>query len=98
MIVTPSGGILHGETFTRMFSNAGGIQQFQVVQESVDRLEVRIVPGKDFDPKRTLSFLERSIHAQAGEGLKVDFRLCDSIEPSASGKHRYTISKVPVEF
>ena len=98
VIVTPAGGILHGETFTRMFSNAGGIHQFQVVQESVDRLEVKIVPGRDFDSKRTLSFLEKSIHGQAGEGLKVDFRLCDSIEPSPSGKHRYTISKVPVEF
>jgi len=97
-IVTPAGGILHGETFTRMFSNAGGIQQFQVVQESVDELKVKIVAGQGFDRARALSFLEDNIRKQAGPGFRVDFQLCDSIPASPSGKHRYTISKVPVEF
>jgi len=97
-IVTPGGRILHGESFTRMFSNAGGIEQFQIVQETPENLLVKIVPGKEFRRDHVLRFLRDNICRHGDPEFKIEFRISDHIEPSPSGKHRYTISKVPVEF
>ena len=44
VIRSPSGKLLHGEFVTHLFYKMSGVRQFQVVQTSLDNLEIRIVP------------------------------------------------------
>jgi phenylacetate-CoA ligase len=93
IIVSPSGKLLHGEFFTHLFYKTQGIRQFQVIQETPQDLCVKIVPGDGFSPA-TLQFLEQAIHDHADRDFVVHFELCDQIPLSASGKYRFTMSRI----
>jgi phenylacetate-CoA ligase len=98
-IVRPAGGVVLPEFFIHLIGveyNSGAIRKFQVVQEAVDRIVVRIVP---FDEKREDALADRDeiaahIARAMGEPCSVEFAIEDDIEPTATGKHLYTVSRV----
>jgi len=98
IITSPSGKLLHGEFFTHLFYGLDGIKQFRVVQETRDDLYVFIVPGQDFEKQNAFKLLEDTIHQYGDEAFRIHFEILDKISPAASGKYRFTISKVPVSF
>ena len=98
VFTSPSGKLLHGEFFTHLFYKTRGVYQFQVFQETLEDLMVRIVPTPNFIRDSTLSFLEEAIHRHGDPAFRVRFELCDQIPPSPSGKYRFTASKVPLKF
>lgn len=73
------------------------IEQYQVIQESEDRVLVRIVKGKEYAEKHT-GELHRLLQKVVGSDVKFDFIFVNSIHPTPSGKYRFVISKVPVKF
>ena len=93
-IVSPSGKFLHGEFFTHLFYKIEGVKQFQVMQEDKENLLVKIVPMKEFNAEKALPFLRDVIHKHGDEKFKINFQICDFIEPSSSGKFRFTISEL----
>jgi phenylacetate-CoA ligase len=97
IITSPSGRLIHGEFFTHLFYKVEAVRQFQVVQETLQDLTVRIVPGPGFDPA-VIGHLESVIREHGDPGFRVETQLVDSIESAASGKFRFTISKVPPPF
>lgn len=94
LLVAPSGRLIHGEFFTHLFYRVDGVRQFQVIQETRDRLRVRVAFA-DADPaarERTMRFLEERIRSDADPGFHLEFECPERIEPTASGKHRFTMS------
>jgi phenylacetate-coenzyme A ligase PaaK-like adenylate-forming protein len=91
--VRRDGTLVHGEYFTHVFYNRGWARRFQVVQEEYDRVvnnvEVKEPPGEVEEKE-----VERAIRAAMGSSCQVEFRYVDRIEPSASGKYLYTLSRV----
>jgi phenylacetate-CoA ligase len=89
----PGGRIVHGEYFTHMFYGRAGVKQFQFVQESLGEFTLRIVPAAGYRAD-----LERQFEAEVREmiGPRARFRieLCGEIPVTASGKFRFTVSKV----
>jgi phenylacetate-CoA ligase len=79
--------------FTCSLELVQGVAQYQVVQETLEQLTVRLVPGRGFGPAATDEVLARC-HAILGEGTAVTVQVVDSIPREPSGKFRVVRSKV----
>jgi phenylacetate-CoA ligase len=68
---------------------------FNVIQEQVDRIEINIVTlnNRPLDQSVELDII-KNIKKVMSEECKVNINYVDDINPSISGKNRYTISKV----
>ena len=96
ILTLPGGRYLPGEFFPHLFKDFD-IVQFQVVQESLEHLTVRMVRGPRL-AEQQLAYLTQRITEYTGAGVTVDMEFVDTIPTTASGKFRYTISQVPPDF
>lgn len=69
------------------------IKQFQIIQESLDRITVLLVKDGEI-PVSLLNRLERTLKAAFGEHIEVEFQFPDQIAVLPSGKHQYAVSRV----
>jgi len=92
----PDGRIIHGEYFTHLFYGRSEVKQFQFVQESLDRFTLRVVPGPGYSDQ-VVADLERGIREVIGGHASLSIEVPDEIPKTSSGKHRFTISNLPVE-
>lgn len=98
LISCSNGKLLPGEFFPHLMKEvAGQVERYQVVQETLDLLVIRLVAKATFDGQTT-HYLEGKIRAQVGVEMRLDFQFVNAIETSSSGKYRPTISKVPWEL
>lgn len=70
-----------------------GIVQMQIVQESMDSLVVRVVPGAEFKDS-TQCGLRDYLAELFGSGTAVEVSIVDAIAPEASGKYRFSICRI----
>jgi len=92
-LLAPDGRVLHALSVIYILREAEGVQQFQVVQEAVDRVVVQIVPGPRFGEGERAVIVER-MRRLLGRGTDVRIQTVGSIARAASGKFRYVISRV----
>ena len=76
-----------------MIANAKGVAQAQLVQEKLDEVIFRIVRDETFDD-RSVQFLDKEIKKFFGEKMNYRLEYVDHIALEASGKYRFSISKV----
>lgn len=69
------------------------IQQFQIVQKTVDRMLVRLVPCGEV-PQSILDEISKTFRGMFGDNVTVDFEFLSEIPPLPSGKHQYAISEL----
>jgi len=96
IVITPDGRFLLVYFFTVLFKYIEGVNQFQVIQEKLDKLNIKIVKNEKFtnkDLERILSGIKNA----AGEEMEVNIEFVDEIPVSKSGKRRFVISKVPID-
>lgn len=93
LIRTTDGRLLPGEFFPHLLKDIPGVERFQVVQQTLQKLVLRIVAGKEFnDTARRL--LMNALHSHLGANLQVDLQMVSEIPLTASGKLRVTISEL----
>jgi phenylacetate-CoA ligase len=97
--VRTDGTLVHGEYFTHLFYFRDWVKKFQVVQEQHDLIQVSIVPFDQnesiFDMhKDDVHEIEEKICIAMGQSCQINWNLLSDIPPTASGKYRYTISKI----
>lgn len=96
---TNNGSRIHGEYFTHLFYYQDWIKKFQVIQENLQFLRIRIVPREwaanlhQLYEKEIKMIIEKIILVM-GQDTKMEFEFVKDIAPTASGKYRYTISKL----
>jgi phenylacetate-CoA ligase len=96
------GGIVSPEYLIHLIGvelNSGWVRKYQVVQEAHENLRVLIQPMKSVsDPncyyKKETENISNKIRLAMGHDCRIDYEFVKSIAPTASGKYRYTISKV----
>jgi len=98
IFVTTNGTQVHGAYFPLLFFFTW-VKKFQVVQEDYNHVVVNLVEKtKESDPRTAhagdLDEIAWKVRAAMGEDCRVDFEFLDDIQPTASGKYRYLISKV----
>jgi phenylacetate-CoA ligase len=100
VLPTPDGRYVHGEYFTHLFYGVPGVRRFQVHQKTLHDVDVLIelIEGGRELPAETLAEIRRKILAQMGERTTVTFKMVDVVPLTPSGKYRFTISDVPIDF
>lgn len=93
-ILRPNGGVVHGQFFTHLFVYREGIKKYQVIQEAIDRLHIKLVVDERFDKRKNEAFMLRILREQLHPDLKVTFSYPSEIPVEASGKYRWIISRV----
>jgi phenylacetate-CoA ligase len=94
-IVAADGRIMHALAVIYVLRAIPGVGQFKLIQHSIDRLEVQVVPDARWNDTAASHVVE-GLRARLGSTLAVDLTLLDAIAPEASGKHRYVVSRVPL--
>jgi phenylacetate-CoA ligase len=93
VLVTPEGKNVHGWFFLYIFwEYCKGIKEYQVVQEKIDKIEIKIVPEEDFDEKQLEKI--REIIKRRSEGWNVEFEFVDKIERTGAGKYKFIINEM----
>ncbi len=96
IIKTKSGSILVPEFFVYLVGvtcNKGHIKQFQVIQEELEKLVIKIVKSDELLESELLDIKSKIQHVM-GENTEVIFEFVDEIPKTPTGKFLYTISKV----
>ena len=92
-VVAKDGTVLHGLALIYVVRDLPNIRTFAIVQESLERTRVSIVPEAGFDPGLRTTIVE-GIKARLGRDVAVEVNLVESIAAERSGKHRYVKSLV----
>jgi phenylacetate-coenzyme A ligase PaaK-like adenylate-forming protein len=92
-IRTPAGHVLPGEFFPHMLKDVNGLQRFQLVQRKLDRLDLSIVRGADFDDT-SLAYIRREVGKVLGDSVALHCHFVDDIPLTPSGKLRVTVSEL----
>ena len=71
-----------------------GIEAFKIIQESLERTRVLIVPGPACDVPAAITRIQREFTARLGDGVAVNVEKVAEIPAEKSGKYRYVVSKV----
>ena len=93
VVITPSGNRLIVHFFTGILEHFEEVDSFQVVQESIDTMIIRIVPTKEFLRelyKRIVSALQE----KGATGIRIEIELVNQIPLTPGGKRRFIISKI----
>lgn len=93
VLVSPEGKNIHGWFFLYIFwEYCKGIREYQVVQENLDKIVIKIVPESDFDDKQLDKI--REIVKGKSEGWNLEFKFVDKIERPWSAKYKFIINKM----
>jgi phenylacetate-CoA ligase len=92
-IVTPGGNRLIVHFFTGVLEHFSEIDQFQVIQDEVESMTVRIVPTAAWSNESEASII--SALQQRGAGLDVRIERVKEIPLTPGGKRRFVISNIP---
>ncbi len=92
-IVAADGRIMHALAVIYVLRAIPGVGQFKLIQHTVDRVEVQVVPDSRWG-ESAVAAVHEGLRARLGPTLEIDLQLRDAIAPEASGKHRYVVSHV----
>jgi phenylacetate-CoA ligase len=89
-----NGDFIHYGYFMYLLFFKDWISQYQVIQKSVSRIIFKIVKSSDKYQQTELEDIVAKTKLVMGDDCEVIFEFVDEIQPSVSGKYRYTISEV----
>lgn len=92
--VRQDGGKIHGEYFTHLFYELPQVKQFQMVQETLELVTLRIVEATQQSDKSYLDNIITKTKEMLGDKVEVEIEFVDHIQPTSTGKLLFTISKV----
>lgn len=93
MIKTPGGKMIPGEFFPHLLKDFSWIQRFQVIQDKLDSLTIKMVSNHEMNPDE-FDLLKKKISKVMGADIHINYKFVDDIPLTKSGKHRVTISNI----
>jgi phenylacetate-CoA ligase len=93
VVVTPSGNRLIVHFFTGILEHFAEIDCFQVVQETIDTMLVRIVPTTHIS-STARERIASALLEKGALGMDIRIELVDSIPLTPGGKRRFVISRI----
>jgi phenylacetate-CoA ligase len=96
VVMTPSGNRLIVHFFTGILEHFPEIETFQVVQEKIDEIVLRLVPAPGFSKQTEVKIVSNLQEKAADLNFRID--VTESIPPPSSGKRRFIISKISKPF
>ena len=93
---TRTGALIHGGYFTQQFYNVIGVDQFQLIQESLKHCILKVVINTQWT-EATHRYMVQKIQEVLGADVIVTVEFVDEIPLPTSGKREFTISNLPCE-
>jgi phenylacetate-CoA ligase len=90
-LVLRDGSAVSPYALTCALETVEAVRQYQVVQETIERIVVKVVPGRGFG-ETTEREIREKLRPLVG-GLEAEVRRVPSIEPSRTGKYRVVESR-----
>jgi phenylacetate-CoA ligase len=94
-VIAEDGTVMHALAVIYAVRDVPGIRNFKVVQEDRSFTRVLLVPENGFSQEAEEKIRGR-LSERLGRGVRISLERVDEIPRSASGKHRYVESRVPV--
>lgn len=94
IIVTKSGRRLLFHLFEVIFQKIDGIEQFQIVQERIDGITIRLAVNDRYRRDSDQNTISAEISLLCGNDMDIRFEYPGTIPVPPSGKRRYIISSV----
>jgi len=94
IVKTANGKYLVVHSFTGIFEHYSQIKQFCVIQNDLNGIMIKIVPGKSYT-EDVLDEIKIKIHEITDQSFCVDFITVNKIDPSSSGKPQMIQSFLP---
>jgi len=92
IVRTPEGHLVSGVWFNHTMLAIREVKRFQVVQDHVDEITMRIIPAEGYG-KQVESQIERALRNALGDRIGIRFDVVDEVELSRSGKYRVIVSR-----
>jgi phenylacetate-CoA ligase len=93
ILITPEGKKIHGWFFLYIFwEYCKGVKEYQVIQEKLDKIVIKIVPEDDFDEKQLDKI--REIIRLRSASWNVEFKFVDKIERTEAAKYKFIINNL----
>ena len=93
MIRCPNGNRVAGTFWTICLRRFNGVNRFQVVQEALDNLVIRMIVDGSYD-RDSEEQMTAAIRDKCGAEMKIQYEYVDHIETTGSGKERLVLSKL----
>ena len=94
VIKTPDGKSIVGEFFPHLLKDFDEIKQFQVIQNSIDELKVKLVLYEITPSNKVIEKIKELMRQTLGPSVLISVSITDHIELTESGKLRVVISRV----
>jgi phenylacetate-CoA ligase len=96
-VVTKAGKWVVGYSFIYIARSVPGVVKFQVVQEKLGEIGIRLVVDERF-PADGIERIRTQAAKRLGGDDRVDVEIVDDIAPARSGKYRPVVSRVAEEL
>jgi len=96
-ITTPDGSLIAGEFFPHLFQTIKGIDQYFILQQSINHLIVSVKPNEYFSQKELDLYINK-IKEYVGEKMTIEIKIVDEISLTQSGKRLFVKSNVPLKM
>ncbi len=97
IIVTPTGNFISPSILTHPFKPMKTIRMSQIVQDKIDHILIKVVPEPEYS-RKDASMLLMEFRKRVGPRVHVDLEEVPDIPRMASGKFKWVISKIPMQF
>lgn len=92
-VVAADGTAMHGLALIYSVREQRGVQRFRIVQESLQRTRVEVVPDEQWS-NAVATNIQEGFRRRLGEAVDIEVVRVDDIPPERSGKYRYVVSHV----
>ena len=92
-IIAANGTVMHGLALIYILRDLPEVGLFKIIQESLDKTRVLIVPAAGFT-QEMIAKIKEDFRRRLGEAVQVDVELVERIPREKNGKFRYVVSKV----
>ncbi|ARU56175.1 capsular polysaccharide biosynthesis protein [Oleiphilus messinensis] len=87
------GTIMHGLALIYFVREHAGIQNYKIVQESLDKTRLLLEIDETFE-EQSKQDITQNFQRRLGKNVQIEIEIVDSIPAEKSGKYRYVISHV----
>ncbi|MFQ5669707.1 MAG: phenylacetate--CoA ligase family protein [Acidobacteriota bacterium] len=96
MLRTTRGERISGNFLPHLVGPMVGVQEYQVVQDRLDHLDLKIVRGKEFEPRHVATILGE-VRSHLGAEMEVDVTYVEAIQRARSQKRRFCICLIDAD-
>lgn len=95
-VVAYDGRVMHGLALIYVVREINCIEEFKIIQDSLEKITVQIVRGPDFQQGYAEYKIVDEFKRRLGVEVEVNIEYVEFISKERSGKFRYVISHVPI--